>query len=137
MVRHLLRDDDLSQAEQREVLELAARLKAHRFAERPLEGPRSVAVIFDKPTLRTQLSFTVGIAELGGYPMVMDGNLAKIGVRESVADTARVVGRQVAAIVWRTYAQSRLDEMAALAGVPVINALTDREHPCQIIADLP
>lgn len=136
MIRHLLRDDDLSPAEQREVLHLAARLKADRFAARPLEGPRTVAVLFDKPTLRTQLSFTVGIAELGGHPMLVDGNLAQVGVRESVADTARVLGRQVSAIVWRTYAQSRLEEMAAHAGVPVVNALTDDFHPCQILADL-
>ena len=136
MARHLLRDDDLTPAEQREVLELAWRLKTDRFGTRPLAGPRSVAVIFDKPTLRTQLSFTVGIVELGGYPMVIDGNLARIGVRESIADTARVVGRQVAAIVWRTYDQSRIEEMAALAGVPVVNALTDQFHPCQVLADL-
>lgn len=135
-MRHLLRDDDLSPAEQREVLELAIRLKADRFAARPLEGPRSVAVIFDKPTLRTQLSFTVGVAELGGYPMVVDGNLAQIGVRESVADVARVIGPQVAAVVWRTFHQSRLEEMASYAGVPVVNALTDQFHPCQILADL-
>lgn len=135
-MRHFLRDDDLTPDEQREVLELAVRMKAERFDHHPLAGPRSVAVVFDKPTLRTQLSFTVGIVELGGYPMVVDGNLAQIGVRESVADTARVLGRQAAAIVWRTYAQSRLDEMAAYAGVPVVNALTDDFHPCQLLADL-
>ena len=136
MTRHLLRDDDLTSAEQREVLELAATLKADRFARRPLEGPRAVAVIFDKPTLRTQLSFTVGIAELGGQPVVVDGNLAKIGVRESVPDVARVIGRQVAAIVWRTFEQARLEEMAAHVEVPVVNALTDDYHPCQVLADL-
>lgn len=135
-MRHLLRDDDLSPQEQREVLLLAERLKADRFAERPLAGPRTVAVLFDKPTLRTQLSFTVGIAELGGHPMVVDGRLAQIGVRESVADTARVLGRQVAAVVWRTFEQSRLEEMAEHAGVPVVNALTDQFHPCQVLADL-
>ena len=138
-MRHFLRDDDLSPAEQREVLELALRLKAGRFdvdAPRPLAGPRGVAVLLDKPTLRTQLSFAVGIAELGGYPMLVDGKLAQIGVRESVSDTAKVLGRQVAAIVWRTYDQSRIDEMAAHAGVPVVNALTDQFHPCQVLADL-
>jgi ornithine carbamoyltransferase len=134
--RHFLRDDDLSPAEQAEVLELGLALRADRFAKRPLEGPRAVAIIFDKPTLRTQVSFTAGVAELGGYPLAVDGNLARIGVRESVADTARVLGRQVAAVVWRTYAQSRLEEMAAHAGVPVVNALTDDFHPCQILADL-
>jgi ornithine carbamoyltransferase len=136
MTRHFLRDDDLTPAEQREVLLLAERLKADRFAERPLAGPRTVVVLFDKPTLRTQLSFMVGIAELGGHAMVMDGNLAQIGVRESIADTARVIGRQASAIVWRTYDQSRLDEMATWAGVPVVNALTDQFHPCQVLADL-
>ncbi|MDE9367447.1 ornithine carbamoyltransferase [Luteipulveratus sp. YIM 133132] len=136
MTRHFLRDDDLSPAEQAHVLERAGRLKADRHAEQPLTGPQGVAIIFDKPTLRTQLSFSVGIAELGGFPMVVDGNLAQIGTRESVADVARVIGRQVSAIVWRTYEQSRLEEMAAYAGVPVINALTDQFHPCQILADL-
>ena len=134
--RHLLRDDDLDPAEQAAVLDLATELKADRFARRPLEGPQGVAVIFDKPTLRTQLSFSVGIAELGGHPMVLDGNLAQIGTRESIHDVAKVVGRQVSAIVWRTYGQERLEEMARHAGVPVINALTDSFHPCQILADL-
>ena len=101
-----------------------------------IAGPRCVAVIFDKPTLRTQASFAAGIAELGGYPMMVDGRLAGIGERESVADTARVLGRQAAAIVWRTFAQSALAEMAAYAGVPTVNALTDSYHPCQILADL-
>ncbi|GAB3301326.1 ornithine carbamoyltransferase [Epidermidibacterium keratini] len=136
MTRSFLRDDDLSPDEQAEVLELAAKLKADPYAARPLEGPQSVAVIFDKPTLRTQVSFTTGIAHLGGYPMMIDGNLAKIGKRESVADTARVIGRQASAIVWRTYAQSDLAEMAQYVGVPVVNALTDDFHPCQILADL-
>jgi ornithine carbamoyltransferase len=136
MTRHFLRDDDLSPAEQAEVLELGLALRADRFAKRPLDGPRAVAIIFDKPTLRTQVSFTAGVAELGGYPLLVDGNLARIGVRESVADTARVLGPQVAAVVWRTHAQSRIEEMAAHAGVPVVNALTDDFHPCQILADL-
>ncbi|KNX37354.1 ornithine carbamoyltransferase [Luteipulveratus halotolerans] len=136
MTRHFLRDDDLSPAEQTAVLDRAARLKVDRHAEQPLAGPQGVAIIFDKPTLRTQLSFSVGIAELGGFPMVVDGNLAQIGTRESIPDTARVIGRQVSAIVWRTYAQSRLEEMAQYAGVPVVNALTDDFHPCQILADL-
>ena len=136
MTRHFLRDDDLSPAEQAEVLALAKKLKATRRAARPFEGPRAVAVIFDKPTLRTQASFTAGVAELGGYPMLVDGGLAKIGTRESVADTARVLGRMVSAVVWRTFGQDRLEEMAAYAGVPVVNALTDEFHPCQLLADL-
>ena len=136
MTRHLLRDDDLTPAEQRTVLELAVRLKADRFALSPLSGPQTVAVLFDKPTLRTQVSFTVGVVELGGHPMMVDGKLAQIGVRESVADTARVLGRQASAIVWRTYEQSRIEEMAANVDVPVVNALTDDFHPCQVLADL-
>src|SRR5690625_2594169 len=135
-MRHFLADDDLTWAEQRQILLHAQELKADRFAARPLAGPQSVAVIFDKPTLRTQLSFTAGIAELGGYPIVVDGNLAQIGTRESITDVTRVLTRQVAAIVWRTYGQERLEEMAAAATVPVVNALTDSYHPCQILADL-
>ena len=136
MTRHFLRDDDLSPAEQAEVLTLARTLKESRHAARAFEGPRAVCIIFDKPTLRTQASFTAGVAELGGYPMLIDGGLAQIGTRESVADTARVLGRMVSAIVWRTYGQDRIEEMAAHAGVPVVNALTDQFHPCQLLADL-
>jgi ornithine carbamoyltransferase len=136
VTRHFLADDDLTPAEQAAVLDRAAALKAARHSERPLEGPQAVAIIFDKPTLRTQLSFTTGVAELGGYPMVVDGKLAQIGTRESVADVARVIGRQVSAVVWRTHGQDRLEEMAAHAGVPVVNALTDDYHPCQLLADL-
>ena len=135
-LRHFLRDDDLSPAEQAEVLDTALAMKADRFARRPLAGPQSVAVLFDKPTLRTQLSFSVGITELGGFPMIVDSRLAQVGVRESVADVARVLGPQVAAVVWRTYGQDRIETMAAHAGVPVVNALTDMFHPCQILADL-
>jgi ornithine carbamoyltransferase len=136
MTRHFLRDDDLSPAEQAEVLSLARKLKGARFEVQPLAGPQSVAIIFDKPTLRTQASFTAGVAELGGYAMLVDGALAQIGRRESIADTARVLGRMVTAVVWRTYGQERLEEMAAYAGVPVVNALTDEFHPCQLLADL-
>ncbi|QGN57061.1 ornithine carbamoyltransferase [Nostocoides sp. HKS02] len=135
-VRHFLRDDDLSAQEQAVVLQRARELKAAPFSRRPLEGPQLVAVLFDKPTLRTQVSFTGAIAHLGGHPLVVDGTLAQVGQRESIADTARVLGRQSAAIVWRTFGQDRIEEMAAFAGVPVVNALTDEFHPCQILADL-
>ncbi|MGI9156172.1 MAG: ornithine carbamoyltransferase [Marmoricola sp.] len=135
-MRHFLRDDDLTPAEQAEVLALAARLKGTPYDAKPLAGPRTVAIIFDKPTLRTQASFVAGIAELGGYPMVVDGNLAQIGSRESVEDVARVLGRQASMVVWRTGDQSRIDAMAQHAGVPVVNALTDQFHPCQLLADL-
>ena len=141
-VRHFVRDDDLSPAEQAEVLDLAARLKAARpHGERPpgtdqLLGPRSVAVLFDKPSLRTRVSFAVGIAELGGYPVVIDAQGTHAGRGETIGDMTRVLASQVAAIVWRTFGQDRLEEMAAAARVPVINALTDMYHPCQILADL-
>jgi ornithine carbamoyltransferase len=136
MTRHFLRDDDLTAKEQAEVLALAAELKAEPFSRRPLEGPQVVSVLFDKPTLRTQLSFEGAVAQLGGHPLVVDGNLAQVGTRESIADVARVLGRQSAAIVWRTYGQERIEELAAHAGVPVVNALTDDFHPCQVLADL-
>jgi ornithine carbamoyltransferase len=135
-VRHFLRDDDLSAEEQAQVLRRAAALKAAPYSDRCLEGPRAVAILFDKPTLRTQLSFSAGVAALGGHPVVVDGRLAGVGTRESVPDTARVLGRQAAAIVWRTFEQARLEEMARYAGVPVVNALTDEFHPCQVLADL-
>jgi ornithine carbamoyltransferase len=136
VTRHFLRDDDLSPAEQAEVLALAHELKASRHATRPFAGPQAVALVFDKPTLRSQASFTAGVAELGGYPMLVDGALAQIGTRESVPDTARVLGRMASAIVWRTFGQERLEAMAEHAGVPVVNALTDEFHPCQLLADL-
>ena len=136
MTRHLLRDDDLAPAEQAEVLALAAELKRAPYDTRSLAGPRTVAMVFDKQTLRTQASFAAGIAELGGFPMQVDGRLAGIGERESVADVARVLGRQASVVVWRTSGQERIEEMAAHAGVPVVNALTDDFHPCQLLADL-
>lgn len=136
MTRHFLRDDDLTPAEQREVIELALEFHADRFLRTPLKGPRAVAVIFDKPSTRTRVSFSVGVAELGGYPLVIDAAGSQLGRGEPVADTARVLGRQAAAIVWRTFGQERVEEMAAHAGVPVVNALTDEFHPCQILADL-
>ncbi len=139
-MRHFLRDDDLTPAEQAEVLDLALHLKAERQADRAPDSPfgvrKAVALIFDKPTLRTQVSFSAGVAELGGSAMLVDGSLAQIGTRESVPDVARVLGRQVAAIVWRTYGQERIDAMASYSGVPVVNALTDEFHPCQLLADL-
>lgn len=135
-IRHFLADDDLTPAEQARVLDLAFELKQAPYDAKPLAGPRTVAMIFDKQTLRTQASFAAGIAELGGYPMLVDGALAGIGVRESVSDVAQVLGRQASVIVWRTFAQARLEEMAEHAGVPVVNALTDDFHPCQLLADL-
>jgi ornithine carbamoyltransferase len=136
MPKHFLRDDDLTPAQQAEVLGLAREMKKDRFARRPLEGPKAVAVLFDKPSLRTRVSFTVGIAELGGLPLVIDTQTTHIGRGETIGDIARVLTRQTAAIVWRTFGQDRIGELAAASTVPVINALTDEFHPCQILADL-
>jgi ornithine carbamoyltransferase len=136
MTRHFLRDDDLSPAEQAAVLDLAAVMKADRFAYQPLAGPRSVAVLFDKQSLRTRLSFEAGIAELGGNPIIVDTRATHFGRGESLADAGRVVARYVAAIVMRTHGDERLVELASDVRVPVINALTDGFHPCQILADL-
>ncbi|KQV76652.1 ornithine carbamoyltransferase [Aeromicrobium sp. Root344] len=134
-MRHFLRDDDLSPAEQAEVLALAAEIKAAPYARKPLAGPQTVAVMFDKSSTRTRVSFAVGVADLGGNPLIIDKATTQGARGESVADTARVLGRMTSAIVWRTYAQAGLDEMAANAGVPVVNALSDDFHPCQILAD--
>src|ERR687891_1150027 len=136
MTRHFLRDDDLSPDELIEVLDLADELKADRFSRRPLAGPRAVAVIFDKPSTRTRVSFSVGIAELGGYPLIIETQSTQLGRGEPIEDTARVLDRQCAAIIWRTFEQSRVESMAAASRVPVVNALTDEYHPCQLLADL-
>jgi ornithine carbamoyltransferase len=135
-IRHMLRDDDLSPTEQAEVLALAAAMKAEPFAERPLEGPKAVAVLFDKSSTRTRVSFEVGIAQLGGAPLIIDAQASQLGRGESIADTARVLSRYVDAIVWRTGDQARIAAMAEAASVPVVNALTDQFHPCQVLADL-
>jgi ornithine carbamoyltransferase len=136
MPRHFLRDDDLSPVEQLEVLDLADRVKEDRFAFTPLAGPRSVAVIFDKPSTRTRVSFSAGIAELGGYPLVMEAAGSQLGRGEPIEDTTRVLDRQCAAIVWRTFGQDRVEAAARVSRVPVVNALTDSFHPCQVLADL-
>ena len=136
MPRHFLRDDDLTPAEQAEVLRLARAMKADRLAFRPLAGPKAVALLFDKPSLRTRVSFTVGVAELGGLPLEIDTAKTHIGRGETLPDIARVLDRQVAAITWRTSGQHRIEELASSSTVPVINALTDEFHPCQVLADL-
>jgi ornithine carbamoyltransferase len=136
VTRHFLRDDDLSPAEQSQVLDLAAAMKAAPYEHRPLAGPKSVAVLFDKPSLRTRLSFDVGIADLGGNPIIVDTATTHFGRGESLADAARVLSRYVSAIVLRTYGDDRIVQVAEAATVPVVNALTDLFHPCQILADL-
>jgi len=143
VTRHFLKDDDLTPAEQAEVLALAAELKRTRHtaeAPTPLAArngvPRAVAVLFDKPSTRTRVSFSIGVAELGGYPLVIDAGSSQLGRGEPIEDTARVLDRQTAAIVWRTFGQDRIEAMASASRVPVVNALTDEYHPCQILADL-
>ena len=136
MTRHFLRDDDLTQAEQTAILDLAVELKKDRYAQKPLAGPQTVAVIFDKSSTRTRVSFAVGIADLGGSPLIISTANSQLGGKETPSDTARVLERLVSAIVWRTFAQSGLEEMAAGTTVPVINALSDDFHPCQLLADL-
>lgn len=136
MTRHFLRDDDLSPAEQAEVLELAAAMKAEPYARQPLAGPKSVAVVFEKPSTRTRLSFDAGIAELGGHPIIVDAQNSQLGRGETIGDTARVLSEYVSAIVIRTFGDDRIAELANASKVPVVNALTDGFHPCQLLADL-
>lgn len=136
MPRHFLVDTDLTPEEQSGVLDLAAALKADRFSRRPLAGPQTVGIIFDKTSTRTRVSFAAGVSDLGGNPLIINPGESQLGHKETVADSARVLSRMLAAIVWRTYAQSGLEEMAEFSDVPVINALSDDYHPCQILADL-
>ncbi|TDV42731.1 ornithine carbamoyltransferase [Actinophytocola oryzae] len=135
MVRHFLRDDDLTPEDQLAVLDLADRMKADRLAFTPLAG-KSVATIFEKNSTRTRLSFEVGIAQLGGQPIVVDGRTMQLGREETIEDTSRVLSRYVDVVVWRTYAQARMSAMASASRVPVVNALTNEFHPCQVLADL-
>ena len=133
--RHFLADDDLTPAEQGEVLDLAAVLKADRLGSRALEG-KAVAVVFEKPSTRTRLSFEVGIVQLGAHPLIIDAASSQLGRGETIEDTARVLSRYVDAIVIRTFGQERIEALAAASDVPVVNALTDSFHPCQVLADL-
>ncbi|MGN7134979.1 ornithine carbamoyltransferase [Rhodococcoides corynebacterioides] len=135
-LRHFLRDDDLSPAEQAEILALAAELKKNPFCRRPLEGPRGVGVIFEKNSTRTRFSFEMGVAQLGGHAVVVDGRSTQLGREETLQDTGRVLSRYVDAVVWRTFGQKRLEQMATGASVPIVNALSDEFHPCQVLADL-
>lgn len=134
--RHFLADDDVTPAEQAEILALAAEMKRDRYSRRPLEGPKSVAVLFDKTSTRTRFSFMAGIAELGGFPIVAETGNSQMGKGETFQDTGATLSRYVSAIVWRTYAHSNFTEMAQGATVPIINSLSDDLHPCQILADL-
>ncbi len=134
-LRHMLRDDDINHEEQKQILSLGMHFREDRFYHRPFEGPQAVAVLFDKPSTRTRSSFSVGVAELGGYPLVIDKSGSQLGRGEPVADTTRVLTRMTSVLVWRTFGQERIEEMAQYATVPVVNALTDSFHPCQVLAD--
>lgn len=135
-LKNFLRDDDLTPQQQGEVLALAAELKRAPFSKRPLEGPRGVGVIFEKNSTRTRFSFEIGIAQLGGHAVVVDGQSTQLGREETLQDTGRVLSRYVDAIVWRTFGQKRLEQMATGATVPIVNALSNEFHPCQVLADL-
>ena len=135
-LRHMLRDDDINHAEQKQILELGMKFRENRFYRQPFAGPQAVAVLFDKPSTRTRSSFSIGVAELGGYPLVIDKSGSQLGRGEPVADTARVLTSMAYSIVWRTFGQDRVEEMAKYATCPVVNALTDQFHPCQVLADL-
>lgn len=134
-LRHMLRDDDVNHDEQKQILELGMKFRENRFHHRPFEGPQGVAVLFDKPSTRTRSSFSIGVAELGGYPLVIDKSGSQLGRGEPIRDTTEVLTRMAYALVWRTFEQSRIEEMARVATVPVVNALTDEFHPCQVLAD--
>lgn len=141
--RHFLDIDALDQAELREILERSTKLKSGRLGKpkgtvdegRPLDG-RLLAMIFEKPSTRTRVSFEVAIRQLGGTALMLSGRDTQLGRGESIPDTARVLSRYVDAIMIRTSAHENLLEMAAHASVPVINGLTDRTHPCQVMADV-
>jgi ornithine carbamoyltransferase len=134
--RHFLIDDDLDPAEVVAILDQADRLKKDRLAARPLAGPRSVAVLFEKQSTRTRVSFEVGIAELGGHPLIIDARTSQLGRGEPIEDTGQVLSRYVSAIVLRTFGHDRIEALAASSSVPVVNALSDLVHPCQWLADL-
>ncbi len=135
VVRHFLRDDDVSPAELLILLDLADHYKADRTGPKPLAG-KAVAVVFEKNSTRTRLSFEVGINQLGGQPVIVDGRTSQLGREETIEDTSRVLSRYVDAVAIRTFAQRRINALASVSSVPVINALTDEFHPCQVLADL-
>jgi len=133
--RDFLSISDLDRGELLALLDLADRIKAGSWREQPLAG-RQVAMIFQKPSMRTRVSFEVGISRLGGASVALGEQDVQIGYRESVADAARVLDRYVDLVVARLRRHEDLLELAAAARVPVVNALTELEHPCQVLADL-
>ena len=136
MARDFLSIDDLSPDELNLILELAAKIKQSPGDHAARLAGRSVALIFEKPSTRTRVSFEVGVASLGGHPVVLSSSELQLGRGETIEDTGRVLSRYVDAIVLRTFGQERLEALAAAAEAPVINALSDYEHPCQVLADL-
>lgn len=135
-LRHFLDLDTFSSEELRKILDLGKACKSGRAgAEKPLAG-KSLAMVFEKPSTRTRVSFEVGIRQLGGEPIVLEPSGSQLGRGETVADTARVLSRYVDAIMIRTTKEEKLLELAEFATVPVINGLTDRTHPCQLMADV-
>ena len=135
--RHYRRVEDLTADELIAVLDLADELKAGRAAgSRDDLAGRTVAMIFEKPSTRTRVSFQVAVTELGGSPLALSSAELQLGRGETIADTAAVLSRYVHALVVRTFGQDRIDDLAANATIPVVNALTDLEHPCQALADL-
>jgi ornithine carbamoyltransferase len=135
-MKHLLSIEELNATQIKSLIDDAVRLKAQRGShEQPLTG-QTWAMIFTKSSTRTRVSFEVGIRELGGFPMFLSKNDIQLGRGEPIQDTARVLGRMVHGCIIRTFAQSDVVNFANLSGVPTINALTDDEHPCQILADL-
>ena len=137
LMKNLLSIEELTGEQIRELLALGHRLKAERgsHAEQPLAG-QTWALIFSKSSTRTRVSFEVGVSELGGRPMFLSMRDTQLGRGEPVRDTARVLGRMVHGAIIRTYAQGDVTDFAKYSGIPTINALTDQEHPCQILADL-
>src|SRR5437899_9107225 len=134
-VRHFVSPADLEENELATLLDLSARLKADRAARSDLRG-RTVALVFEKPSLRTRLSFDVGTAQLGGHCVYLSPAEVGLGRRESVSDVARVVSRMADAVVLRVNAHETIEEFARYSSVPVINGLSDLSHPCQGLADV-
>jgi ornithine carbamoyltransferase len=135
-MRHYLSVDDLSARELAEVIDLAAELKADSSAHRDALRGRAVAMIFEKPSTRTRVSFEVGIAQLGAHPVALAASELQLGRGETIQDTGRVLSRYVDAVVLRTFEQERLEILSTTSTVPIVNALSDFEHPCQALADL-
>src|SRR6266404_9752228 len=136
-MKHFLSIADLDREDIPEIFRMAAEYKRDRqhSPARPLKG-KTWGLIFSKPSTRTRVSFEVGIRELGGEAIYVHANDIQLGRGELIKDTARVLGRLVDGAVIRTFAQSDIEEFAEFAGVPTINALTDEEHPCQILGDI-